>query len=292
MAEPRYGGAEVVVLADEKEVAAEAARRTIAAIRDAIAARKVAHVALTGGSTAVPLYRELADPVHRGEADWSRVHLWWGDERFVPIDHPESNAGLAYRLLLAIAARAAESGSGAQAVDVDAGDVPGLPIDPQNVHPIEVEETLSESEPVELAAQMYSAELTEHLPLARHATPRFDLVMTGVGPDGHIMSIFPGSPALAPDAPVALAVPAPEHVEPRLPRVTLAARVLPVAGLVLVMAAGNSKAEILEKILGPERDPNRWPGQAALLPNAVWLLDQEAASRLDVPASRNRFVST
>ena len=275
-----YGGAELVVLDDEHAVGADAARRTILALGEAIAARKVAHVALTGGSTAVPLYRELASPVYRNELDWGRVHLWWGDERFVPIDHPESNAGLAYRLLLAISARSAESGMGAQGDDVTAGDVPGLPIDPQNVHPIEVEETLSDSEPVELAASMYASDLTERLPLARHATPRFDVILTGIGPDGHIMSIFPGSPALAPDAPVAVAVPAPDHVEPHLPRVTLAARVLPVAELVLVMAAGDSKTEILEKIMGPERDPNRWPAQTALLPNAVWLLDHEAASRL------------
>ena len=280
VAAERLGGAELLVLEDAQAVAREAARRTIAALREAIGARKAAHVALTGGSMAVPLYRELADPASRGEVDWRHVHLWWGDERFVPIDHPESNAGLAYRLLLAVAARAAESGSGAQGTDVLAGDIPGLPIDPQNVHPIEVEETLSDSEPVDLAASMYATDMVERLPLARHAIPRFDVMMTGIGPDGHIMSIFPGSPALAPDAPVALAVPAPEHVEPRLPRVTLSARVLPVAGLVLVMAAGNSKAEILARILGSERDPNRWPAQAALLPNAVWLLDPEAAARL------------
>lgn len=276
----RHGGAEIVVVDDEDGVAREAARRTIAALGKAIAARGVAHIALTGGSTAVPLYRELADPAHRSELDWRRVHLWWGDERFVPIDHPESNAGLAYRLLLAMPARAGESGSGAQSGDVTAGDVAGLPIEPGNVHPVEVEETLSESEPVDLAAQMYATELGERLPLARHALPRLDVVLSGIGPDGHIMSIFPGSPALAADAAPAVAIRAPDHVEPHIARVTLSARLLPVAGLVVVMAKGAGKRAIVGRVLGDHHDPTRWPAQTALLPNAVWILDKAAAEEV------------
>ena len=94
-------------------------------------------------------------------------------------------------------------------------------INPENVHPVEVEETLGDSDPVELAAQRYSRDLARWVPTARHGVPRFDVMLTGIGPDGHIMSIFPGSPALAPDAPMAIGVPAPTHVEPHLPRVTL-----------------------------------------------------------------------
>ena len=274
------GGAELVVLADAEAIAREAARRTVAALAAAIETRGVAHIALTGGSSAVPLYRELADPARRAALDWARVHLWWGDERFVPIDHPDSNAGLAYRVLLAMPARAAESGSGAQGIDVDAGDVPGLLVDPANVHPIEVEETLSDSQPVELAAQLYAENLTRNVLQARGGVPRFDVLLAGVGVDGHVLSIFPGSPALASDAPVVLALPAPDHVEPKLPRVTLSARVLPVAGTVLVMAGGSGKSEIVAQVLGAERDPGRWPAQSALLPNAVWLIDEAAAAAL------------
>jgi 6-phosphogluconolactonase len=272
------GGAELIVLADDEAVAREAARRTLAVLGAAIEDRGVAHLALTGGSSAVPLYRALADPAHRAAIDWSRVHLWWGDERFVPIDHPESNAGMIYRVLLAMPALAAESGSGAQGIDVAAGDVPGVPVEPANVHPVEVEETFSDSEPVELAAQLYAAELTRNVLLAHGGVPRFDVLLTGVGPDGHMLSIFPGSAALAADAPIAMAIPAPDHVDPKLPRVTLSARVLPAAGLVLVMASGAAKADILARVLGPEHDPARWPAQAALLPNAVWLLDTAAAA--------------
>jgi 6-phosphogluconolactonase/glucosamine-6-phosphate isomerase/deaminase len=93
------------------------------------------------------------------------------------------------------------------------------------------------------------------------------------------MSIFPGSPALAPGAPIVLAIAAPDDIEPKLPRVTLSARVLPAAGSVLVMAAGEAKADIVASALGAESDPARWPAQSALLPNATWLLDQAAAAQ-------------
>jgi 6-phosphogluconolactonase len=260
------GGAEIVVLADAPSVATEAALRTLVALAAAIGERHVAHIALTGGSSAGPLYRELAAPEHRAALDWSRVHLWWGDERFVPSDHPDSNAGLVYRELLG-------TGNGA------GGGSPALPIDPGNVHPVPVEEALSDDEPVELAAQRYAEELTRHILLARGGVPRFDVLLSGLGPDGHVLSIFPGSPALAADAPIALAIAAPEHIEPHVARVTLSARVIAEAETVIVMATGAGKAEILGRVLGSERDPERWPAQSALLPSAAWLLDAAAAAQ-------------
>ncbi len=271
--------AELRVLVDEAEVAREAAALTIATLAEAVSRRGVAHVALTGGSNAVPLYRELADPSRREALDWSRVHLWWADERFVPADHPESNAGLAYRVLLSAASPAGESGTGAQLAGATALDRPGVAIDPQNVHPIEVDEALGDSEPVELAAQRYADDLKRWLPQARGGMPRFDLILTGLGPDGHIMSVFPGSAALAADAPAAMAIPAPDHVEPHLPRVTLSARLLPIAERVVVMASTEGKREILGRVLAADsgRDTQQLPAQAALLPNAVWLVDRAAA---------------
>lgn len=271
--------AHIVVVGDAEEVARESARRVVAALSDAVRMRGVAHIALTGGSSAVPLYRELASAQNKASVDWSRVHLWWGDERFVPIDHPESNAGVAYELLLAIAERSGTSGDGGQYDDVAAGEVPGLDVNPANVHPIEVEETLSDDDPAELAAQMYMRELNRYVPLARGGVPAFDVILAGIGPDGHIFSLFPGSPGLAVDAPIVLAVPAPQHVEPHIPRVTLSARVLPVAGLVLVMTSGSAKSQVLSDILGDDRDVARWPAQSALNPNAVWVVDSAVAAQ-------------
>jgi 6-phosphogluconolactonase len=272
------GGAQLVVVDDEAAVARESANLVIAALAQAVTQKGVAHIALTGGSSAVPLFKELRSAHNKTALDWSRVNLWWGDERFVPIDHPQSNAGVAYSLLLAMSELAGLSGDGGQYDDVASGDVPGLPISPQNVHPVEVDETLSDDEPVELAAQLFIRELSRYVPLAKGGVPVFDVILAGVGPDGHILSLFPNSPGLAIDAPVAIGVPAPEHVEPHIARVTLTARVLPVAHLVLVMSSGAEKAEIMGNVLGDDVDVARWPAQSARLPNAVWVLDRAAAS--------------
>ncbi len=271
------GGAELVVVADDQAVAEESARRVIAVLAAAVAQRGVAHIALTGGSSAVPFFRAMRTAEHRAALDWWKVHLWWGDERFVPIDHPQSNAGVAYGSLLAMAQTAGLSGDGGQFDDFAAGDVPGLPIDPEHVHPVEVDEALSDDDPVELAAQLYARDLARYVPSAKGSVPVFDVILAGVGPDGHILSLFPDSPGLAPDAPIVLGVPAPHHVEPHIARITLSARVLPAARLVLVMTSGSRKAEIVARILGEERDTARWPAQAALLPNCVWVIDRAAA---------------
>lgn len=271
-------GTQVVVLADEEAVAREAAQRTADALNAAIADRGEAHLVLTGGSSAVSLYRELSQPHWKDAVDWSRVHLWWGDDRFVPADHPESNAGLAYRLLMAWSARLGESGIGGQSDDVKAGAMHALEIPAGNVHPIQMEMTIGHSDTPETAAQRYAAEIQRFVSLDERGLPIFDVIHLGVGPDGHTLSVFPGSPALNDDAPLVLGIPAPEHVEPHLQRVTLNPRLLSAAGAVIVMVSGASKAEIVASVLGTQRDVKRWPAQAAVLPNAVWLLDQAAAS--------------
>ena len=240
------------------------------------------HLALTGGSSAVALYRELARPEWGNAIAWENVHIWWGDDRFVPTDHPESNTGLAYRTLFAVPARAADSGTGAEGVDVLAGDVPGLPVDPDNVHRMQIEEAIGFSQPPLWAAQRYADEIERLVPKGAGDVPSFDVIHLGIGPDGHLMSVFPGSAALAPDAPLVMGVDAPTHVEPHLARITLAARVLPAAQSVLMMVTGSGKVQVLADVLGPDRDVARWPAQSAILPNSVWLLDEAAASGLAV----------
>jgi 6-phosphogluconolactonase len=273
--------AEIVVLDGPPDVAHEAARRLVAALDAAIAERGQAHVALTGGSSALALYRELVRPEWRQAVAWDRVHLWWGDERFVPVDHPDSNIGLAYSVLLAVAARTGESGMGAQGVDVTAGDFPGLPILAENVHPFDVDETLSESDPGALAAQIYAEEIAGTLPSGRGGLPAFDVILLGVGEDGHILSVFPDSEVLATDAPLVTFVAAPQHVGPHHPRITLNPRLLKTARTVIVMVSGERKAEIVRRVLAGRRDPRRLPAQLAVRPNAVWLLDSAAAAQLE-----------
>lgn len=255
MADLDAAPAELRILPGPQDVARSAADLTVAVLARGIAQDRTVHLVLTGGSTAVPFFHELTRPERRAQLDWHRVHLWWGDERLVPLADPQSNAGLAERLLL--------------------GD--GPLVEEANVHPVPVDQGAEEPDG-RRAAAAYAAEIERRLPLTVDGVPTFDVILAGVGPDGHVMSIFPNSPALATDAPLAMAIPAPQHVAPHLPRVTLAARLLPVAREVIVMASGAGKADILREVLGPERDPRRWPAQRALLANAVWLIDREAAA--------------
>jgi 6-phosphogluconolactonase len=272
--------ASVVVLPDEAAVAHETATRLVAALAEAIRERGEAHLALTGGSSAVGLYRELRDRRWRQLVDWRRVHLWWGDERLVPIDHPESNIGLAYNILLEMPALTGESGSGGEGVDVTAGDLPALPYVAENVHAYEVGEAVDQDESAERVAQHYAQQLRRFVP-AVGDLPGFDVILLGVGPDGHILSIFPNSTALESNE-LVVSVPAPTQVEPHLARVSLHPRLLAAASLVLVMVSGAAKADVMADVLGPLQDSARWPAQLALLPQTTWLLDQAAAGKLAV----------
>ena len=252
--------AAVVVVADADALADAAARRVAVALREAVAARGVAHVALTGGSTAVPLYERLVAAGAGAGVAWSAVQCWWGDERFVPLDHPASNAGVAQDVL----------GIGL-----------GLPA--ANHHPWPVATALADGSGPDGAARAYAAEVRSRVPLRSDGDPVFDLLLLGVGPDGHVLSCFPGSPGLAADAPLALGIPAPSHVEPHLPRVTFRARVVAAARHVLVMVGDASKADVLRDILEGPLDPLALPAQVARVGQAVWLLDRGAASRLSAP---------
>lgn len=253
-------GPEVVVVADADALAEAAARRVVASLGEAVAARGLAHVALTGGSTAPALYERLVAAGPGAGVTWPAIHCWWGDERFVPLDHPASNAGAAQDIL----------GLGL-----------GLPA--ANLHPWPVAAALADAAGPDGAARAYASEVTRAMPLAAAGDPIFDLLLLGVGPDGHVLSCFPGGPALAADAPLAMGIPAPTHVEPHLARVTFRARVIGAARHVLVMASGEGKADVLRRVLEGPLDPMALPAQVARVPQATWLLDRAAASRLAHP---------
>ncbi|MEW6581687.1 MAG: 6-phosphogluconolactonase [Actinomycetota bacterium] len=230
---------ELVVTATAEDAAREAARRVACAIRDARAARGVAHVALAGGGTPRRAYELLAPQL----ADWRDVHLWFGDERCVPPDDPDSNHRLVRESLLA-------------RVEIPA----------DRVHRIRGEL------PPAQAAAAYADELVRVVPPSPGGVPRLDLALLGVGADGHTASLFPGDPAL--DAPeLCRAVRAP--VRPA-ERVTLGLGVLRAARAALILAAGTGKAPAVAAALrGPDPDV-----PASLLPSGttVVLADREAAA--------------
>jgi 6-phosphogluconolactonase len=267
-----------LVLPDPGAVAREAALIVSNALTEAIRERDRADLALTGGSTAGALYGMLTSPEFRDGLDWERVHLWWGDERYVPTDHPDSNAGLAFDNLLAIGARSGESGDGASSTDVLAERTPGLPIPAANVHPIPVDLAIARgSKGAAWAAEEYARQLQRDLPTTADGVPTFDLVLLGVGPDGHILSVFPESRALEATGPVVRTVPAPTHVGPHFERITLDPRILEAARQVVVMITGDAKAEILARLLGSEDEASSLPAARAIRDNAIWLLDSAAA---------------
>jgi 6-phosphogluconolactonase len=258
--------ADVRVAPDAAGIAEASAQQIRLWIEATLANRDRVHLALTGGSSATKLHDLLKAPPWKSGLPWSRIHLWWGDERIVPSGENDSNFGSAYRTFL----------DGYQ-------EIPAV-----NVHPIPVDTAIAEGEGGDWAAAMYRTEiLTEVPPDANGASvgarlPAFDIVLLGLGPDGHVLSCFPGSPALADDAPLVMAVPAPEHVEPHLPRVTLNPRLLVAAHHVLVMVPGGAKATVVKRILTTrELDPHELPGRLATGRNAVWILDRGSAAELE-----------
>jgi 6-phosphogluconolactonase len=251
----------VLVAPDLAGIAAAAAERIAGWSAEAIAARGSAHIALTGGSSASALGRALREPRRQASIDWERAYFWWGDERQVASDDPDSNFGAALR-------------------DLFGPD--GVPAPTANIHPFPIETAFADGRDADWIAEAYATELLTTLP-HRDGLPAFDVILLGMGPDGHVLSVFPGSAALEPGTPIVMAVPAPTHVDPHVARVTLNPRLLAVAGHVTVMVSGAAKATMVRDVLTGRRDPHLLPAQLTLRENATWLLDAGSAAELDLP---------
>ena len=270
---------EIAIRSDAEGCAHTAADLIVSALVEAARDRGRAHWATTGGSTPAAIYRNLAQPPLRDLVPWELVELWWGDERFVPADHPLSNTKIAEADLLEIGALSGESGTGSYGVDVLGRRTAGAPIPAGNVHPIPTGRAIAQSLGPDQAAEQYAETLRAEGPPTDGPWPAFDLVLLGIGPDGHVLSVFPGSDAFDRDE-LVLGVPAPTHVEPHVARVTLNPRVLDAARRIIVVSHGGAKAPILAEVLGPVRDERRWPAQLARRGGATWVLDEGAASAL------------
>ena len=216
-------------------------------LESAQARGEVPQVGLTGGSIAESLHRELARRAPDSSVDWARVVVWWGDERFVPSDSPDRNAGQARAALL---------------------DVVG--VDPANVHEVPASDQVGSAEE---AAASYADTL------GRHGSGAFEVLFLGIGPDGHTASLFPGHPALD----VRDAVTAAVHDSPKPPpdRVTLTFEALQRSRAVWFLASGEGKADAVARALAEDGTVSETPARGVRgQQETVWWLDEAAASAL------------
>ena len=217
---------EIVIHDDAADLARHVAADLLAVITLAQSEGREPHVALTGGTIADALHRELARQSATSRADWSRVHVWWGDERFVPADSPDRNARQAAQALL-------------DHVSVDPGHVHAMP-------------AAGEVPDVEAGAVAYAEDVRSL------SGAEFDLVMLGVGPDGHVASLFPGFPQLEVDDDIAVAVtgspkPPPERISLTLPALNR-------ARAVWFLVSGAEKADAVRRSLP---HPSQIPGETS-----------------------------
>jgi 6-phosphogluconolactonase len=239
----------VTILRDPEVLAEAAARRIVDAAAEAVAARGRFTIALAGGQTPVATYAKLTRPPFRDGIDWARTWVFFGDERAVPPDHPESNYRMARETLLS-----------------------QVPVPTSQVLRIR-----GEAPDPETAAVEYAKTLAEAFGTRRGELPRFDLVLLGLGVDGHTASLFPGSPVLGEVFRQVAAVHVGAATIPQ--RLTLTLPVLNAAARVLFLVTGAEKAKIVKAVLV----------ERALLPAAmvspeggelVWLVDRAAAALL------------
>lgn len=211
------------------------------------------HVALSGGSTPARLFKCLAEEF-RHEIPWERLQIFFGDERCVPADHPDSNYGLAHRELLA-----------------------RVPIPPSQVHRMP-----ADAEDLAQAAAAYEALITQLVPAGLTGEPAFDLVWLGLGEDGHTASLFPGTRALTLRDRLVVANEVPQLTTRRM---TFTYPLLNAALLVQFLVLGDNKAPVIKAVL----EQRHHDGAQARAPAAgvrptfgavEWLLDREAAAGL------------
>jgi len=242
----------IVVVDDPRALAETAAAAIVDAALEAVAARGRFLIALAGGATPRASYERLAQPPFSDRMPWDRTWVFFGDERGVPPDHADSNYRMARETLLS-----------------------QVPVPPTQVLRIR-----GEAPDPEEAASEYARVLAEVSQTRRGTLPRFDLILLGLGVDGHTASLFPGSPALKETFRVVAAVHAAAASIPQ--RFTLTFPVLNAAACVVFLVSGGEKAKVVKTVLGD---------RVATLPAAmvrptdgrlVWLLDRPAAALLPV----------
>jgi len=241
---------EVLIVPDLSAAAAAAAERVARRCEQAAASRGECAIALSGGETPRALHARLASDPFRRRIPWTRIRVFWGDERGVPPDDPRSNYRMARETLLDT-----------------------VPVPDDRIHRMPAERPDREA-----AAEAYAALLRAHLPQTADGWPRLDLVLLGLGDDAHTASLFPHAPALQETRRAVLAVEAPDG----MPRMTLTPPILNHASEIIFLVAGPQKAPAARAVLEGPRQPDAVPAQAILPVDGtlVWIVDTAAASAL------------
>lgn len=240
----------IILRKDTERLAEEAAVQFIKIAKQSIKHRGVFSVALAGGSTPRNCYKMLAEQTIQHQISWKDIHLFWGDERNVPHDHIDSNYRMVREELL------------------DKITIPG-----ENIHPFP-----SNLKP-EDAVESYENEIRRFFQLQSGQFPKFDLILLGMGIDGHTASLFPNTAALKEKKHLAYA----NYVEAMSTvRFTLTIPVINNARIVIFLISGNSKAEILSKVLNQSGDPFFYPSRLIrpISRNLIFLIDHAAATGL------------
>lgn len=242
----------LIEIVQSRSFGAALADEIVMLIQDSIDEFGKCCIALAGGSTPSSTYRLLGRPPHAQDIDWSCVHLFWGDERWVKQDDTQSNYRMTRETL------------------IDHVSIPS-----ENVHPVN---TLADTP--EIAAQEYAETIRTVTRTNADGQSVFDLVLLGIGDDGHTASLFPGSPALSVgEKEVCVATTRPDGAV----RITLTPAILRAAQNVVFMVAGDSKAEVIQNVLEGPENIDEYPATLyrSMSGRVAWFLDTAAAKRLE-----------
>jgi 6-phosphogluconolactonase len=241
---------ERIVLPDPAALAERAAQQFIDLAQETITARGRFGVALAGGSTPRRMYELLAQPPYREQVDWSNIHIFWSDERYVPPNDPESNFQMASEALLA-----------------------HVPIPAAHIYPMPTIGSTPEA-----AAHSYTNTLAAFF---EGEPPRCDLLLLGMGPDGHTASLFPGKPEVTADND-ALVIPVYDSPKPPPTRLSFTMRLINAAANVSIFVTGADKATTVRAVLEGPADIARLPiqGVRPYTGALTWFLDAAAAQQL------------
>jgi 6-phosphogluconolactonase len=248
----------IIITTTIEELYVSAAKEVVQVVTGCRKEGRECFVALAGGSTPRGLYQLLTGEPYRSQLSWEYLRVFWGDERTVPPDHHESNFRMAEEALLS-----------------------QVPVPARQVFRMEGELPAGE------AAARYEAVLREQFRLSPGEFPKFDLILLGMGSDGHTASLFPGTSAVA-ESHKLVAAPWVEKLHTH--RVTLTPPVLKAAKHVVLLVSGQDKATALHAVLEGPSEPDRYPAQVinATAGNVVWLINQDAAGLLQTATMTSR----